>query len=351
MRIALSCCGEGFGHASRLVTLYQELHTRHTITVFCPSTVSAYIREKLPGARIFYTPRFSFAKKGARVKYLATLKKNFATLARMPWIIYRLAGRLDDLDIEAVVTDFDPFTSLAAKAGGIPVLEFNHPGVIRYHFSLRPSALASKAVVRFMESRYDRKINCSFYGSTHGPLIRDEIARITPKNEDFFLVYLNGMPRETVEDILRPFEGIEFRIFPDPDRDFVRDLGNCRGVITTAGHQLSSEAIFLGKPLYVIPHRGQYEQRLNAVMIEKAGWGLSGTLDSLEKTLPEFFRNIDSFPRPVKDHRTGFILTNDKDNIIQSIELFFSESRGFRRQPVREARIPARIPLLYGLRR
>lgn len=351
MRIALSCCGEGFGHASRLVTLYQELKDRYNITIFCPSTVSGYIRGKIPNARIMYIPRFTFVKKDGRIRYFDTVKKSIPILARLPWIIERLRRRLDALGVEAVVTDFDPFTSLAAKKSGIPVIEFNHPGIILNHFSLVPAALASKAVALFMESYHDQRITCSFYESGHGPLIRDELARLKPVKGDFYLVYLNGIPRERVEELLCPFKGTGFRIFPDPKEDFARSLAECKGVITTAGHQLTSEAIFLGKPLYVIPHKGQYEQRLNGKMLERSGWGMVGSLETIAETLPVFLRDIDSFPKPVQDHRTGFILTNDRDNIIQSIELFFAASRNLYRRPSRGTRISARLSFLHGVQR
>ena len=349
MRIALSCCGEGFGHASRLVTLYEELQHRYDITILCPSTVSGYIREKVPGARINYIPRFTFVKENGRIRYYWTVKTNLTTLGRMPWVIDRLYRRLVDLRIEAVVTDFDPFTSLAAKRGGIPVIEFNHPGMILNHFSLIPSALASKIVARFMESWYDRKINCSFYGSSHGPLIRDEIARQKPERGDFYLVYLNGMSREAVFDLLSPFSKESFRVFPDGERDFVRSLAACKGVITTAGHQLISEAVSLGKPLFVIPMNGQYEQKLNGKMLERSGWGMTGGLDNLDELLPGFFRKINTYPRPVMDQLTDFILTNDKDNIIRSIEMFFAESKiKRRRQPSGKILYTVRSILRYN---
>lgn len=43
------------------------------------------------------------------------------------------------------------------------------------------------------------------------------------------------------------------------------------GVICNAGFQLTSEALFLGKKMMVIPMQGQYEQLCNAEALSKFG--------------------------------------------------------------------------------
>ena len=43
------------------------------------------------------------------------------------------------------------------------------------------------------------------------------------------------------------------------------------GVICNAGFQTSSEVIYLGKRLIVIPVEGQYEQLCNVAALEKMG--------------------------------------------------------------------------------
>jgi uncharacterized protein (TIGR00661 family) len=54
---------------------------------------------------------------------------------------------------------------------------------------------------------------------------------------------------------------------------FLEDLASCRGVISTAGNQLMGEAIFLGKPVLVMPERC-VEQRLNAAAVKRLGIGM-----------------------------------------------------------------------------
>ncbi len=54
---------------------------------------------------------------------------------------------------------------------------------------------------------------------------------------------------------------------------FVRDLARCSCIISTAGHQLISEALCLGKPVLAVPEPGQYEQSINALYLERMGGG------------------------------------------------------------------------------
>jgi uncharacterized protein (TIGR00661 family) len=51
----------------------------------------------------------------------------------------------------------------------------------------------------------------------------------------------------------------------------VRSLASCEGLLTAAGFETSSEALFCGKKLLVIPLQGQYEQRCNAEALRRMG--------------------------------------------------------------------------------
>ncbi len=52
---------------------------------------------------------------------------------------------------------------------------------------------------------------------------------------------------------------------------FSKDLLNCSGVITASGFSTTSEALVLGKKLWSIPIKGQYEQLCNAKALKKMG--------------------------------------------------------------------------------
>ena len=55
---------------------------------------------------------------------------------------------------------------------------------------------------------------------------------------------------------------------------FVDDLSSARAVVCNGGLSLIGEAIYLGKPIFSVPVRNQYEQVLNARYLEQLGYGL-----------------------------------------------------------------------------
>ena len=52
---------------------------------------------------------------------------------------------------------------------------------------------------------------------------------------------------------------------------FAKKIGSCYGIICAAGFSITSEAIFLGKPMLVIPVKDHIEQQFNAAALEKEG--------------------------------------------------------------------------------
>ena len=55
---------------------------------------------------------------------------------------------------------------------------------------------------------------------------------------------------------------------------FVDDLATARAVVCNGGLSLIGEALYLGKPIFSVPVRNQYEQVLNARYLEQLGYGL-----------------------------------------------------------------------------
>jgi uncharacterized protein (TIGR00661 family) len=51
------------------------------------------------------------------------------------------------------------------------------------------------------------------------------------------------------------------------------DLASAKAVISTAGFTLISEALYLQKPMLLMPNGGIFEQTLNAIYLEREGLG------------------------------------------------------------------------------
>ena len=59
------------------------------------------------------------------------------------------------------------------------------------------------------------------------------------------------------------------------EEGFVEDLATSRAVVCNGGLSLIGEALYLGKPIFSVPVKHQYEQTLNARYIEELDYGLT----------------------------------------------------------------------------
>jgi len=327
MKIVYGVAGEGRGHASRAAALWPFLSDVMDLSLWCPESISSFIKEKCSQVSIDLIPGIHFSLLGHNVDYLGSIKKNIPLIFKFNELIDQMAGEMKDQGIQGVISDFEPFTAAAARKVGLPLLNLNHPAVVRRYFSLLPDALSAKMVASFMTPPAQKNLICSFYDGDVGPILRDEIRNAQPIRGDYILVYVKDSSREEVLKKLSVHRNQDFRFFPDKNSDFITALAGCSGVIAPAGHQLLSESLFLRKPVLAIPQKGQYEQRLNARMLKASGWGRVGDIDHLARDTGDFIRDLNSFPfKPDPYHR--FILEDHTELTAHKITDFFSMEIG-----------------------
>jgi uncharacterized protein (TIGR00661 family) len=75
------------------------------------------------------------------------------------------------------------------------------------------------------------------------------------------------------------------------EEGFLEDLASCRYVITNGGHNVISEALYLGKPVFSFPIPLAYEQFFNAHMLKALGYGEYSLLSRPGVGLFESFEN------------------------------------------------------------
>lgn len=151
------------------------------------------------------------------------------------------------------------------------------------------------------------------------PLIRREIRELNAVKHDFILAYMVNdgygedlikwhethkevklecfWDRKNTPDEYRPHKNIVFHQLSG--EKFKEKMRTCKGYISTAGFESVCEAMYLKKPVLMIPVEGQYEQACNAIDAEKAGAGIKHDRFDVEKLinyLPEY-RPIDDWYR------------------------------------------------------
>lgn len=150
------------------------------------------------------------------------------------------------------------------------------------------------------------------------PMLREEVRTLTPIHGDFYLAYLvnAGYADEIIQFAE---ENPELRIkaywdkmdaaeteYPLPnlslhqvnDQTFLQDMAACKGLVCTAGFESVCEAMYLGKPVMMIPVAGQYEQACNALDASQSGIGIvSEKFDFgyFDRVMPELLPNGENF--------------------------------------------------------
>lgn len=242
----------------------------------------------------------TFATEHGKIRYFKTaLSSNLAQL-------YADIKKINLDGYDFIINDFEPVSAWAAKRAGKPVIGISHQNAFFYDI---PKADDNIVVSWFMRNfapvtqpiglhwhHFNQPILPPLVETSHYPNIS------TPKH---YLVYLPFAGLDDIVPQLRQFPDYQFYVYqpvpaaydeghihvrPFSREGFQQDLHRCEGVICSAGFELPSEAIHLGKKILVQPVAGQMEQKSNAIALEKLGYGtMTKTLDTntLAKWLPQ----------------------------------------------------------------
>ena len=103
------------------------------------------------------------------------------------------------------------------------------------------------------------------------------------------------------------------------DDEFFQDLATCRAIITNGGFTLISEALYLKKPVLSVPVKKQFEQILNAIYLDRLGYGEFH--EDLEKEdVLNFLERLDTYRDNIKKnfkHDRNLGITEELDELIQ----------------------------------
>jgi uncharacterized protein (TIGR00661 family) len=201
---------------------------------------------------------------------------------------------------DLVISDFEPLTAWWGLSHEVTVIGIAH----NYAFQGRaPRPLLVDPLIEVVFHYYapaDVPLGSHWQRTNETvipPIIRKAILDAEPEDGEHVLVYLPSFADETLDGIfgdvaLAPYRFVAYpqsssrdvraanlNIKPFSREGFREDLRTARAVISSAGFTLLSECLHLGKPLYVIPEAGQYEQKCNAEALKK--WNLGATAHEL----------------------------------------------------------------------
>lgn len=241
---------------------------------------------------------------------------------------------------ELVIADFESWSYWFGQVHHVPVVSIDNMQIIsRCHhdddvFDADPAAfLLAKGIVRSkLPACHHYVITSFFFPPTKRdrttlvpPILRPEILAARPSHGEHVLVYQSGADAHSVETALKSFGDQRFLVYgmrrgigepqvdgnlehrPFSETQFVADLASAKAVIAGGGFSLMGEAVYLGKPMLSVPLDGQFEQTLNAVYLQKLGYGLwarhieAADIDALLQRAPEFSANLAGYRQQGND--------------------------------------------------
>ena len=336
-RIFYSMAGEGRGHAARVKTLVEQLVPEHEVWLFAPDDAYEFLapdwaRTELP-IRLIRIPGLHFVYRKGGLDLNRTIAHGLQYAAwELPKIVRALRRRIQSIQPDLVLSDFEPALPRAADREGVPYISFDHQHVLSaYDLSSLSHELQRHAwwmswVVRWCYPGPHDVLASAFYapplrrGWEHvqqvGPMIRADVARLRPNSGGYLVSYLRKSTPPAVLETLQAARR-EVRVYglgtrPDrgflrfreiEDRPFLRDLADCDGVVCAAGNQLLGEAVYLGKPVLALPEPLHHEQQINACFLKQMGVGdcatlaevTSGLLQQFLDRLPEYRAGLERY--------------------------------------------------------
>lgn len=305
--IAISLCGEGRGHATRISTLIERLERSHDIRVYTSADAFRFLQQRFaaghPRVTVLEVPGIIFQYSGGRLDVPRTIRTGFEYQAReLGPLVDRLMADLEAHAVSLAITDFEPALPRAAARQGIPLLSVDHQHFLLAYeldvlpWSLRWNAwLMSQAVWMYVSEAAETIVSAFFRpplrrGWEHvvqvGPLLRQEVAQAEPSDGGYVLSYLR---RHTPFSALETLAGcgLPVKVYGLGEREsigglsfhaidnerFAADLAGARAVVSAAGNQLIGEAVHLGKPLLVLPEQAHGEQMMNSFFLRAMGCG------------------------------------------------------------------------------
>ena len=326
MRILFVIQGEGRGHLTQSLSLKQMLENEgHEVVGVLvgksPSrSLPSFFYEKM-GEKIypFESPNFLPSAKNKQPKIIKSILYNLCRTHKYLRSILYINRMIKETEADVVVNFYELLTGLtyllfSPKAIMVCIAHqylFLHPD-FSFPKLNRVSLLSLKFFTKVTAIGARKKLALSFRKMRDipskglvvvPPLLRKEVLALTPKKGNYLLGYLlnSGFSEEVVNwhqshttvplhffwdkknapEVLPVDKTLSFHQLNDST--FIKYMAGSKAYATTAGFESVCEALYLGKPVLMIPTH--IEQACNAFDAEKSGAGQSSSCFDLDKLL------------------------------------------------------------------
>lgn len=367
MRILFLVQGEGRGHLTQAISLGQILRgAGHKVVGAMVGTspgrnIPSFFQEQIfAPVHHFAAPNIVYKAEGGGMNLKKTIYTHLAHLPKYLKSLRLIHRSVKQINPDLIVSFYETYGGLYNILYGsrTPMICIAHQYLLLHPKFIFPeksrlnqalinlnskstSWLSSKRLAlsfREMPSAPDLNI------TVVPPLLRKEVTRLIPQKGNFILVYMthHSLSKQVI-DWHMAHKDVELHCFWDnreaPEElvfdntltfhqinseKYLRMLATCRSLVTTAGFESVCEAMYLGKPVMMVPVPNHFEQECNAIdgVISGAGvtsksFDLSVILEYLPKHIDQsqkfrnwyqrgqsmFVREIGAFDKSISIHR------------------------------------------------
>ena len=336
MKILYALQATGNGHISRACEILPVLKKRAQVDVLLSGNNSSLE----PGFEVNYRSKgYSLYYKTGGIDYLRIARENSPL---------HLSKEIIDLPVrnyDLVLSDFEPISAWACKLKNVPCISVSHQAAFKSPAVPQPekSLLFESIIKLYAPASQNIGFHFKSYDSFIAtPVIRKKIRQLNPINDGHYTIYLPSANKWQLQELLTPLKNAQWQIFlpglmqyekvknieffPVSEAVFIESLRSCTGIICGAGFELPAEALFLGKKLWVIPIKGQFEQKCNAYALELMGVKTSKSISEINiETFENWHSEFDLIHIPFGD---------DTENTFERALSAFEDSGNFNLQLV-----------------
>lgn len=326
MRFIFIVQGEGRGHLTQALTLEEQLlsHGHEVVEVLVGKSrhrrLPDFFKNKIKAPlHRFESPNFLPTPANRKNSLTGTF---FYNMMRLPWYVRSvllIRRHINESKADVVVNFYELLTGICylicpPKAKQVCIGHqylFLHPGfkfpnVNRIELAMlkmftQLTAIGAQLKLALSFRRMDDDERQQLY--VVPPLLRKEVLALTPRKGDYIHGYMvNSGFASQVTAWHKGHPNIGLRFFwdrkgettvkridktlsyhPLDDKLFLEQMAGCRAYASTAGFESICEAIYLGKPVLMVP--AHIEQECNAYDAMLAGAGIIGSDFSLTRLL------------------------------------------------------------------
>jgi len=303
--------GNTYGHVSRSMALAARL-PEHEFYFVGGGRLPGLVEGKYPCHEV---PVLRTVHKKQSVDLVATFRQICSRIVEIPKITRGITDLIEAWQPDLAICDREFFLPMAAKKKGLRCVTINHSHVLTCcRYPVPPSQWVSWSLAmindKILFDRTGENFIVSFYhpelkrktDELFDPVLREPVLKVSRRKGEKILVYQTSPTFHALIDLLYQLKrevivygykqervkdrNVQFKPFDSVE--ILQDLAECSYAVTNGGHNLISEALYLGKPVLCFPIAMLFEQFLNSHYIRAMGYGdyctsKSPTLDLFER--------------------------------------------------------------------